>query len=56
MTAEAVSDEAAMALGAWRLPEHLQRLQDLVRRFMATEVRPLGDTLPHAAAGPLSTR
>lgn len=56
MIAAPISDEAAMALGAWRLPEHLQRLQDLVRRFMASEVRPLEDMLPHAAAGLLSTR
>ena len=37
--------------GAWQLPDELRLLQDTVRRFMATEVRTLEDTLPHDAAG-----
>ena len=37
--------------GAWELPDELRMLQDTVRRFMETEVRPLEDTLPHDAAG-----
>lgn len=35
--------------GAWELPEELVQLRDTVRRFMATEVRPIEDTLPHDA-------
>jgi len=38
-------------LGAWELPAELVALRDLVRRFMAQEVRPLEDTLPHDTAG-----
>jgi acyl-CoA dehydrogenase len=38
-------------LGAWRLPDELEALADTIRRFMATEVRPLEDTLPHDATG-----
>ncbi len=36
-------------MGAWELPEELVQLRDTVRRFMATEVRPIEDTLPHDA-------
>src|SRR5216684_1689304 len=39
------------ALGAWRLPDELADLADTVRRFMASEVRPLEDTLPHDTTG-----
>src|ERR1700743_1428330 len=39
------------ALGAWRLPDELADLADAVRRFMASEVRPLEDTLPHDTTG-----
>jgi acyl-CoA dehydrogenase len=42
---------SSLATGAWELPEDLRMLQDLVRRFMETEVRPLEDTLDHDAAG-----
>src|SRR5258708_21717897 len=38
-------------LGAWELPAELAALRDLVRRFMAQEVRPLEDTLPHDTTG-----
>ncbi len=37
------------ALGAWELPEELRLLRDVARRFMATEVKPVDDTLPHDA-------
>ncbi|MCR5876495.1 acyl-CoA dehydrogenase family protein [Phenylobacterium sp. J426] len=37
--------------GAWELPEELKMLQETVRRFMETEVRPLEETLPHDAFG-----
>ena len=37
---------------AWALPDHLCQLRDTVRRFMAEEVRPIEDGLPHDAAGP----
>lgn len=43
--------ELRFSTGAWELPEDLRMLQDLVRRFMASEVRPLEDTLEHDAAG-----
>jgi acyl-CoA dehydrogenase len=48
-----VPDEAmtAQPLGAWELPEELVALRDVVRRFMAQEVRTLEDTLPHDTAG-----
>lgn len=38
-------------LGAWELPAELVALRDTVRRFMAQEVRPLEDTLPHDTTG-----
>ena len=44
-------DAAEFPTGAWQLPEELRLLQDTVRRFMASEVRPLEDTLPHDSAG-----
>ncbi|GAB2982922.1 acyl-CoA dehydrogenase family protein [Amycolatopsis acidiphila] len=37
--------------GAWELPEEFRLLAETVRRFMATEVRPLEDKLEHDAAG-----
>lgn len=48
-----VPDEAVTGqpLGAWELPEELVALRDVVRRFMAQEVRQLEDTLPHDTAG-----
>ncbi len=36
-------------LGAWELPHELTLLQDTVRKFMATEVRPVEDTVEHDA-------
>ena len=33
--------------GAWQMPEHLGMLKETVARFMATEVRPLEEKLPH---------
>jgi acyl-CoA dehydrogenase len=42
---------ADIPTGAWELPEELRLLRDTVRTFMAREVRPLEDTLPHDAAG-----
>src|ERR1700733_3695153 len=47
--AQAGDDQAG--LGAWRLPDELADLADAVRRFMASEVRPLEDTLPHDTTG-----
>jgi acyl-CoA dehydrogenase len=41
-------------LGAWRLPDELADLADTVRLFMATEVRPIEDTLPHDTTRPRS--
>src|SRR6202046_1950705 len=38
-------------LGAWRLPDELADLGDAARPFMASEVRPLEDTLPHDTTG-----
>lgn len=40
-----------MTLGAWQLPDELVAVRDTVRQFMAKEVRPLEDTLPHDATG-----
>ena len=34
-------------LGSWELPEELVALRETVRRFMATEVKPIEDRLPH---------
>ena len=34
-------------LGRWELPEELVALRETVRRFMATEVKPIEDRLPH---------
>ena len=36
-------------IGAWELPDELVMLRDTVRRFMAEEVRPREDRLPHDA-------
>lgn len=36
-------------VGAWELPHELRLLQETVRKFMATEVRPVEDTLEHDA-------
>lgn len=36
-------------LGSWELPEELVILRDVVRRFMASDVRPMEDTLQHDA-------
>ena len=36
-------------LGAWELPDELRLLQEVARRFMATEVKPVDDVLPHDA-------
>src|ERR1700727_1516175 len=46
---QAGDDQAG--LGAWQLPDELADLADAVRRFMASEVRPLEDTLPHDTTG-----
>jgi acyl-CoA dehydrogenase len=45
------ADDANAPTGAWQLPEELVLLRETVRRFVATEVRPLEDLLPHDAAG-----
>ncbi|MCU1620113.1 MAG: putative acyl-CoA dehydrogenase [Modestobacter sp.] len=37
--------------GAWELPAELVLLRQTVQRFMADEVRPLEDSLPHDTAG-----
>jgi len=37
------------ASGSWELPEELRMLRETVRRFMAEEVRPAEDKLPHDA-------
>jgi acyl-CoA dehydrogenase len=37
------------ASGSWELPEELRMLRDTIRRFMAEEVRPAEDKLPHDA-------
>ncbi|HVZ06724.1 acyl-CoA dehydrogenase family protein [Rhodopila sp.] len=34
-------------LGSWELPEELVALRETVRRFMASEVKPVEDALPH---------
>ncbi len=36
-------------LGSWELPEELVALRETVRRFMASEVKPVEDRLPHDA-------
>lgn len=41
----------AFPSGAWELPDELRMLQDTVRSFMNSEVRPLEDSLPHDSAG-----
>jgi acyl-CoA dehydrogenase len=46
-----IDDDEAFPTGAWELPEELRALRDTVRRFMADEVTPLEDTLPHDSAG-----
>jgi len=38
--------------GSWELPEELRMLRDTIRRFMAEEVKPVEDTLPHDAYTP----
>ena len=35
--------------GSWELPEDLRMFRDTVRRFMAEEVKPVEDKLPHDA-------
>ena len=35
--------------GSWELPQELVMLRDTIRRFMAEEVKPIEDTLPHDA-------
>jgi acyl-CoA dehydrogenase len=40
-----------LGTGAWELPAELRMLQETVRRFMETEVRPLEQTLEPDAAG-----
>jgi acyl-CoA dehydrogenase len=36
-------------LGSWELPEELVALRETVRRFMASDVKPVEDALPHDA-------
>ena len=36
-------------LGSWELPGELVALRETVRRFMASEVKPIDDRLPHDA-------
>jgi len=38
--------------GAWELPHEYRMLQETIRRFMAEEVKPVEDTLPHDAYTP----
>jgi acyl-CoA dehydrogenase len=38
-----------MSLGAWQLPEELRLIQENAQRFMASEVWPLEEKLPHDA-------
>ena len=38
--------------GSWELPEELRMLRDTIRRFMAEEVKPVEDKLPHDAYTP----
>lgn len=38
-----------MSAESWELPEELRQVQDTVARFMAAEVKPLEDRLPHDA-------
>ena len=47
--ADSVEDQEG--LGSWQLPVELVDLADTVRRFMASEVRPIEDTLPHDTTG-----
>ena len=35
--------------GSWELPQEMVMLRDTIRRFMAEEVKPIEDTLPHDA-------
>jgi len=49
--ASGVPETDAYPLGGWDMPDELRMLQETVRRFMESEVRPLEDTLPHDAAG-----
>jgi acyl-CoA dehydrogenase len=44
-------DDHQEGLGSWQLPPELVDLADTVRRFMASEVRPIEDTLPHDTTG-----
>src|ERR1700759_1904225 len=37
--------------GAWELPEELVMLRDTVRRFMAAQVHPIEEKLPHDTVG-----
>jgi acyl-CoA dehydrogenase len=37
------------SFGAWELPEELRHLQEVTRKFMATEVKAVEDQLPHDA-------
>jgi acyl-CoA dehydrogenase len=46
-----VDSEEDYPSGAWEIPEELRMLQEVVRRFMESEVRPLEETLPHDATG-----
>ena len=42
-----------MNADSWELPEELRQIQDIVARFMAAEVKPAEDKLPHDAYEPL---
>lgn len=48
---QAVDAAEPAPLGAWQLPEELLALTDVVRRFMAEQVRPVEEGLPHDATG-----
>lgn len=41
-----------MEAGGWEMPQELRMLRDTIRRFMAEEVRPVEDKLPHDAYTP----
>lgn len=51
MSANEVEDFEQFPSGAWEIPEELQVLREMVRRFVVEEVRPLEDKLEPDAVG-----
>ena len=45
-------DPPASGTTGWRLPDEYAMLRDTVRRFMAEEVKPVEDKLPHDSIAP----